>query len=591
MQDTHRFTRVIFQRFKAFESFVLDIKHFNLLVGPNNSGKSTILMAFRILEAGLRTAYTRKSQLLDGPDGPTPGYIIDLSALSVAEENLFFNYDDSQAATVTFRLSNEMELVLFFPEPRVAYLLPNSGGFPIHSTTRFKSLFNCRIGFVPILGPVEQVEPLYGREAARLALFNYRAARNFRNIWYHYPQDFERFRETLIRSWPEMDVELPEICYQTPKPTLTMFCPEKRIPREICWAGFGFQVWCQMLTHVIKARDKSLFMIDEPDIYLHSDLQRQLLGILRELGPDILIATHSVEMIADAEPQDIVLINKESRRARRIRQPSSLTGVFDALGSTLNPILTQLARTRRAIFVEGDDFKIIGGFARRLNMMSVNSQNHFAVIPVGGFNPDRIRSMKHGIEKTLGGEISAAALFDRDYRSNAEIASITRFCSTFCDYVKVHSCKEIENFLLVPSAIDRAAERQLTSRAERRGTSMRFTSVARECLSKFAVEQLNYVKSQFLASRVQFERSSGSGVDIATINEEVLKELDHELNDSNRLLKLIPGKLALKALNQALQEINGVTLTPSAIINAMRIIEIPAEMKLLVDDLAEFAQS
>ena len=68
-----------------------------------------------------------------------------------------------------------------------------------------------------------------------------------------------------------------------------------------------------MLTHIIQSNKKSLFLIDEPDIYLHSDLQRQLLGILRNMGPDIIIATHSLEIITEAEGDDIVLINKARR--------------------------------------------------------------------------------------------------------------------------------------------------------------------------------------------------------------------------------------------------------------------------------------
>jgi predicted ATP-dependent endonuclease of OLD family len=38
-------------RFKAFSTFALHLRHFNILVGPNKSGKSTILAAFRILAA------------------------------------------------------------------------------------------------------------------------------------------------------------------------------------------------------------------------------------------------------------------------------------------------------------------------------------------------------------------------------------------------------------------------------------------------------------------------------------------------------------------------------------------------------------
>lgn len=95
-----RFTRVEFNRFKAFEKFSLTLRHFNILVGPNNAGKSTVLAAFRILAAAMKRAASRKASVIRGPSGITHGYSIDLDAISVAEENLFFNYDDSEAASI-----------------------------------------------------------------------------------------------------------------------------------------------------------------------------------------------------------------------------------------------------------------------------------------------------------------------------------------------------------------------------------------------------------------------------------------------------------------------------------------------------------
>jgi predicted ATP-dependent endonuclease of OLD family len=56
-----------------------------------------------------------------------------------------------------------------------------------------------------------------------------------------------------------------------------------------------------MLTYVVRARNSALLAIDEPDIYLHSDLQRQLVSILKNIGPDVLFATHSTEMIVEAD--------------------------------------------------------------------------------------------------------------------------------------------------------------------------------------------------------------------------------------------------------------------------------------------------
>ena len=199
----------------------------------------------------MRKATSRNPETIRGPEGSVFGYRVDLKEVSVADENIFYNYDDSEAAKVKFTLSNGNELLLYFPEQGSCYLIPEARSRPVLSTTAFRSQFNCPVKFVPILGPVEHNEKLFGKEAARLALFNYTASRNFRNIWYHYPEKFDEFRAALIQTWPGMDIERPTVTGLGDKPLLHMFCPEERIPREIFWAGFGFQVWCQMLTHLI----------------------------------------------------------------------------------------------------------------------------------------------------------------------------------------------------------------------------------------------------------------------------------------------------------------------------------------------------
>jgi putative AbiEii toxin of type IV toxin-antitoxin system/AAA ATPase-like protein len=563
----HQFVRVDFSRFKAFRAFSLRLRHFNILVGPNNSGKSTILTAFRILAAGLRKANTRRAEMIRGPQGRTLGYSVDLRPISVAAENIFYNYDDSEVATVNFTLSNGNELLLYFPEQGSCYLIPDAQGRSAVTPTGFKSQFNCPIGFVPILGPVEHNERLFEREAARLALFNYTASRNFRNIWHHYPERFDEFRSALAQTWPGMDIEEPQLDRVGDRTLLHMFCQEDRISREIFWSGFGFQVWCQMLTHLIQSKETALFLIDEPDIYLHSDLQRQLLTLLRNLGPDILIATHSMEIINEAESDDIIVINKRRTNARRIR-PSELRQVFTALGSNINPILTQLAKTRRALFVEGYDFQILSRFAQKLGLSALAHRNDFAVIPVGGFSPDRIRSLKNGMETALGGRITAAALMDKDYRCDAERAAIISECGEFCAYASIHSCKEIENFLLVPEAMDRAAERRLADRTLRGGDTKSYSGSAVTFLENFANEKKSYVSGQYIAERSRFER--GSGLSQATIAEAALRELETCWGDQREKLKVIPGKEALSSFNDCLQGQFGITITPTGIVNAMR---------------------
>lgn len=265
------------------------------------------------------------------------------------------------------------------------------------------------------------------------------------------------------------------------------------------WAGFGFQVWCQMLTHLIQSKAASIFLIDEPDIYLHSDLQRQLVGLLRSLGPDILIATHSTEIVTEAEANEIVLINKKRKSAKRISSQADVETVFRELGSNVNPILTQLAKTRRVLFVEGKDFQILSRFARKLGCVDVANRSSFAVVPMEGFNPERARVLKEGIELTLGTSIKAAALLDRDYRSDAECAAIEKETAKFCALAKIHKRKEVENFLLVPQALDRAIEQRIADRERRIGVRCPPPRSAAEILDEFAVGQRKYVMSRHIA--------------------------------------------------------------------------------------------
>jgi hypothetical protein len=588
MSEKIQFIRVDFRRFKAFMSFTLHLRHFNILVGPNNAGKSTILAAFRILAAGMRRARQKKPVPLTGPTGQNFGHVVDLRAISIAEENIFYDYDESEPATVRFKLSSRRELTLYFPERGVCYLFANDPDKHIVTPSLFRSRFNCPIGFVPILGPVDHNERLFEKEAARLALFNYQAARNFRNIWFHYPEHFDTFRLLVRETWPGMDIEAPKVDLSHERPVLHMFCPEERIPREIFWSGFGFQVWCQMLTHIVQSSETSLFLIDEPDIYLHSDLQRQLLGLLRNLGPDILIATHSTEIITEAEPDDIVLIDKKRSSARRIKDPGELGRVFTTLGSNLNPILTQLAKTRRAVFVEGKDFQVLGKLARKLNLSDVGNRRTFAVLPVEGFNPERIRTLKRGIETALGVPIAAAAVLDKDYRSRDECAVIKSGCEEFCELVVIHECKEIENLLIVPKALDRAAKRRVTDRGLRTGSDLTYSAQATTALQEFAEGRKSYVGAQYLARRRRFERAQGSSRDEATASQMALEEFEKEWVDEDRRLELVPGKEALTFLNARLQEMYSVSITPSGIIDAMGSGEVPARATDLLKQLAQF---
>ena len=87
-------------------------------------------------------------------------------------------------------------------------------------------------------------------------------------------------------------------------------------------------------------------------------------------------------------------------------------------------ILTQVAKTRRALFVEGKDFQLLSAFAETAGYPTVANRAQFAVLPANGFNPARVGDVADGIEAAVGSKILRAAVFDRDYRCDAEVEAV-----------------------------------------------------------------------------------------------------------------------------------------------------------------------
>ena len=123
-----------------------------------------------------------------------------------------------------------------------------------------------------------------------------------------------------------------------------------------------------ILTHLGRGNQSSTVVIDEPDIYLHPDLQRRLLRMVRERFGQFILATHSVEMINDAEPHEVVSVDPSNRSGKRIRTEEEYASLYRYLGSSDNADLARIARSQKVIFVEGKDGRLIRRLAARFGL-------------------------------------------------------------------------------------------------------------------------------------------------------------------------------------------------------------------------------
>lgn len=586
MSNKITITSVEFKNFKALKKYSLRLQHMNIFVGPNNCGKSTIISAFRTLGVGIRQALSKKALFVKGPDIERYGYLISEEVLPMSLKNIHTDYEDIDT-TVIFRLSNGNKLILYFPKDGGCVLLTETNGSSVISPKQFKKEFPINLEIVPVLGPIEQNEQIVTEETVRKGLATHRASRHFRNYWRYYPEGFEEFAELISKTWPGMSVESPKKVDMMSS-ELIMFCYENRIPRELYWSGFGFQVWCQLLTHISRCKDASILIVDEPEVYLHPDVQRQLLGILRYCGPDIVIASHSTEIMGEADASEILLVNKKMESAERLKDIEGVQKALDAVGSIQNITLTHLARTGRLLFVEGDyDYRLLRRFARQLGLLELSSGNDITAIESGGFSYwDRIKSFAWGFKSTLKSSIHIAAIFDRDFWSGEELTSIKNELHEHLDLAHIHLRKEIENYLLVPHILDKALKKAVRDRARRTGKEIPDPDTIADILERVTEPLKIDIQAQYVAKRSQY--LNGSKRDPATINAETMSIFEKKWKDIESRMEIVPGKDVLRMLRAEIQSRYSVNLTDYKIVEEFNASDIPDDLRDLLFRLDRF---
>lgn len=580
-------TAVKFRNFKTLKEFSIRLRPTNILVGPNNAGKSSVLDAFRTLAAAVSYASRRNPAPIQTTIGTIFGYDIPVAQIPIVLTNIHSDYHADEETSVTFTLSNGNKLQLHFFDNSRCVLSADSNK-PIRNTSSFKTSFPLSIYSFPTLGPLEEEELLLTDEYVKQSQGTRRAHRMFRNIWYRRPDDFPAFRELVEQTWPGMSISKPELNMSYP-PRFSMFCKEERVDRELCWAGFGFQIWLQLLTHLVGSNSANILVVDEPEIYLHPDLQHQLFHLLRSSQKQIFLATHSAEIVNEAEHDDIVLISRSKKVGRRITDIDGLQEALFSIGSAQNIHLARLSKGRKILFLEGDDYRLIRRLAGHFGFKALADDVDVTVIPIGGFTQrQRISDAAWTFEKVLKADISISAVLDRDYRCNEEIDELVSAVEKTISYFHVLKGKEIENYLLCPHAIARAVFDRLKERDD--GKPNITPEYIAAVLEKLANDAKSDVLGQKISNRMRFF-ASRTGKDPATVAGEAISILDSDWNEAPNRLLAVPGKRILSGLNRYLQDTYQISITHTQIVRNLSTNDTVHDLLDVLKNLNDFAIS
>ncbi|MCH9052051.1 MAG: AAA family ATPase [Proteobacteria bacterium] len=140
--------------------------------------------------------------------------------------------------------------------------------------------------------------------------------------------------------------------------------------RDLMVEGSGFLQWLSVYALALDP-DLDVLLLDEPDAHLHCSLQDHLVEKLRSLADatskQILIATHSTEILAHAPAIEIFELRKG--KGKYLSMDHQKVGLFAGLGSDYAPRVDRMKRTKRVLFVEGvSDVALLKIFSVKLGL-------------------------------------------------------------------------------------------------------------------------------------------------------------------------------------------------------------------------------
>lgn len=560
--------------YRSFPEYTLTFGDGALLMGPNNAGKTTLLTALRVTQTLLRYARNRgASEWRTHSDRRVRAYPALLRDYPSLTESVRHEFGTAET-TLQIEWKNAAQMTVVWPSDDGGddltpfFYLVNPESFSVSTTKAAKNYFSL-LGIIPPLGPVDHEERLLDAAYVRSNLESRLSSRHFRNQLHqlNLDGDWALFTDWIQRWVPNIALDPPQLRGSS----LDVFYVESgsRIPKELTWAGDGIQVWLQILFHVFRNRENTTLVLDEPEVFLHPDLQHRLVDLLEASQKQVVMATHSAEIAAAADPRLVTLVDKSKRRAVRPKSAEQMEALSQLLGTSFNLRLAKAMRARRVIFVEGKDMRVLRHFAQTLGHTRLATESGIAVIQLGGFSShEHIPAFRWLASELLPGAADVRVILDRDYRSDAEVSSVLDALAMGSIKGHVWDRKELESYTIHPAVIGRLAEVS--------------TSTIETLLDFAAAEQESDLSAQMFSHSL---KSNPKHLDISTQHKAHSGAFAEKWAERSFRIWRTNAKSLISALNRQLTCRGHQTVTAFNLAKAHRRAEIPSELADLLADL------
>lgn len=425
----------------------------------------------------------------------------------------------------------------------------------------------------PVMTPLERIEELRDSKYIQAQSSTRRASRHFRNHALRMQQndEWEGFRD-FCRIWiPE--IELLDVSFDAGQNILTVFYgePGSRVPKELAWAGDGYQIWVQILWHVFRIGDAKTIVLDEPEVYLHPDLQRRLVRLLETLKVQVILASHSSAVIGEAPTDGVLWVDRRQKLAKRATDQSSIVAIQEIFDESFNLSIARSMRSSLVIASDCSDVRLLGELARQLGISNLGSDQEVTFLrlsdPTRWVNNHDVGAV---LREVLPPGIPTLLLLDSGIRPPELNLEIVAKLSSADLNVHMWDLPGIENYLLIPSLVARAASGQ--------------SADVRQLIADASASIRAESRAEFLAEWVR----SQPHMDSEKVLLNAQKRFDEHSDNLDRGPRLIRGQDLIPAINMCLVRAGLNQVNALGLASAILPSEIPDEVSKVLQTLETF---
>ena len=430
------------------------------------------------------------------------------------------------------------------------------------------------VGIMPQVAPLQKREVVLGEDYVKSAVSSPLAPLHFRNQLLVFREAVPLFRSIVEETWPGVAiVEMLGTSFH-PGSQLHLEVRNEDFVGEVGLMGHGLQMWLQTMWFLALANDTQTVILDEPDVYMHPDLQRRIIRFMRQRYPQCIITTHSVEILSEVKPNEVLVVERRNAQSRFADSIPAVQVLIDNVGGMHNLSLARLGRSRRLILVEGYDLTFLKAFQDVLFPESSQPIDALPSMPIGGWGGWQYAIGSAMLLQNEAGEsITTYCLLDSDYHTPEEIQERQMQAKERRVQLHIWSRKEIENYMLSATLIQRVIN-QSVSRRTVPPTVAEVEEKLREIGESLRQEVLDGLATEIWASDHKLA--------LGTVNKRARERIETTRKQEGHFLSLVSGKSAISRLAQWSQSEFGVQLNALKLAQKMDPSELATEVQCVI---------